>query len=271
MPDFILPEDFSQFTQSPDAEWKALEHQGAAARARSVDLIGQLWLEEEAKGKAGWRPRVQMRLGLGGMDSDAKKALNTIGDYARIFKVFRLGGDTGLGWRLDELAGHNFRALRVFTNYGEWTVRNPDRVRNMLASGRPEAQLRAEIKEAVAAEREGREEMDPEEKAPEFVNFILRLTPQDAALLRTTLDGVLARAEERGNAISDSEAAAYGDAVLQIAGDWFNGQSIMTRNGKPVHVENAEFVARAANEAMPDLGTDAEGADDIEDEDGPAF
>lgn len=240
-----LPTDLFRPQLNPDEAWRSLEQQGASARAQSIDLIGQLWAEEAAQGEAGWRARVQVRLGL---HEEEGKALNTIGDYAKIFRVFRLGGDHGLGWPLSDLERHQPGRLRVFAQNADWARGNPDRVREMLESGRNEGRLRKEVREAIAAEKAGREEDPDAATGPKYKNITLRVTPEDEGLLMAVLDGLQAKLEHQGQTLSEIDSVRAGELILALAGDWFNGASTVERGGKPVLVEHMEWCAKASGE-----------------------
>ena len=264
MSEIILPDDLYTFEGEPDLEYRSLKQQGAEATAKTIDVVGRLWAEELPLGNAGWRARVQMRLGLGEQSDETKRSLTTIGDYAGIFRTFRLGGEQGLGWSLRDLRDHQPGRLRVFSHHHEWSVKNPDRVRELVASKQNENAMRAYIKEVIAAEKAGLDAPEPRAK-DKFTNVIFRVSPEDRELLMTTLDGIQALMEHKGLSLPEQEATRMGEMLMYLCGEWFNASSVVEVDGAPRSVDHAFWVARAAGEKYgPGQGEPESG--DVEDE-----
>lgn len=247
-----LPDDIFQTELDDKSAYKSLEAQTAEARANRIDLIGRLSIEEQGHGKGSWRERVQQRLGLSGDDAD-KKHVKTIGDYAKVFHVFRLRPPHGLGYSLDAISRHQPGRLRVFAQNGKWALENPSRVAEMLDSGRNEGVMRKEIQEAISAQEEGRTEK------PVFENFTVRLSPADAAIVRTMLRGVrLKRTQAFGEEFSDAASTADGQALMAALGEWFHSTPILNGpGGTPVQVPNSNWVEQADAERRAQENTDA--------------
>ena len=214
--------------------WQSLEGQSADARAKRTDLVGIIALEELASGKTGWRERVQNRISAEGREP---VGLKVISDATKIFQLFRLGGDQGLGWTREQMAQHQPGRLRVFAQNREWALNHRDEVMAMIESGVNEGKMRKAIQESKNQEAGVVEEKD------EWQTISLRLDPSQARLVKAVLDAVKAKQAQMGDEMSDKAAVAAGQAVFLLASEWLEQVEVYDDGeGGDLEIANRTFM-----------------------------
>lgn len=240
-----LPEDLARFDADPDVAYQMLQGQSGKVRAQRIDLIGHLALQEKQAGKGSWRERVQARLKL----EDDATGLKVISDAAKTFDLFRMPPPYGLGFEQGQVAQYKPGRLRVFAQNADWSLKNADRVHELLEhqDQHNEASIREEIQKAKQSELQGK----PVEK-PDFENFVLRLKRDEASLLRTIL-GAVARKNEAvgGVTLSEKEGVRNGDLVMILASEWYkSSEEFDDMQGGIQTIPNSQWVAEAGDDAQ---------------------
>lgn len=234
MTEFALPDDLF-VADNPAKAWMTLQEQSADARSKRTDLIGVISLEERAAGAHGWRERVQNRLAN---EDQAPVSDKVISDASKIFDLFRLGGDQGLGWTREQVGAASHRQLRVFAQNAAWSLGHRAEVQTMLESDMTEEHIRKAIQESKLTESGGQVE---EKEVWETVT--LRLNPVQARFTRKILEAVRTKGAHWGEEYSDKQAVADGEAVYRALTDWyFSAEEQLDQFQQPFVIENKSFV-----------------------------
>lgn len=242
-----LPEDLYVPQLDAGTEYQQLEHAGSEARYKRMDIIYQLHLDELRHGKAGVAERVGKRLHL---DTGLRSSRITIGDSVRIFELFRLTGEDGLGYTREQLAGIPFSRQRTLAGHKAWALRHRDEVETVLQKPEEgEDGMRAYIAESVRQEAEAAGE-DASPRKPSFVDRAARFTAEDAGAFDTLLAVIANKMAAEGKELSDKAGIARGQMLSYALLEWLQfEQQGEDETGQPIVFTNAMYWPEDADHA----------------------
>lgn len=205
----LTPIDLFDFEGvDPAIVWKNLDKTEKSTAATRVEIVGTLAIEELSRGKKGYVERIAAKL-------QDDKAISTLQQAAKVFRLFRTPKPYGLGWSRDKLESHALPRLKPFAQSADWALANPERVEEMLAGDEPESELRFQIAEAKRAALKG-----PDEPEVEFENIVVRVEKQQAKNIRDTLEAMVTKAVADGKEFSTQASLRHGKALHLLCAEW---------------------------------------------------